>query len=246
MESVQERTNDQVLWPNHICGLDGETTAKPGQPNPRQIWREDKEEFESSTVGNSVVLLRDDGNVHCIWGMGRHVRHHVDQCVLFNVPRAGVKRELSTPEPPRKLVYRVWEDQGEKLAEGVREQGQGLSKEQCARISKREVHIRCTAADGQECSDLDHEERETHVAMEIRIKPMIHTRKVLAGIIGSSMFDTAARTSAKGLSSSEYSKRKSSSYLNHVSCTGARKAGTKRTLYCFPLYPAFQIPSALR
>ena len=86
----------------------------------------------------------------------------------------------------------------------------------------------CCNKHDQECSDLglNHKEKGTRVAMETRTN---HTRKVLAGIIGSSMFDTAARTSAKGLSSSEYSKRESASHLNHVSYTGAQKADVKHT-----------------
>jgi len=77
------------------------------------------------------------------------------------------------------------------------------------------------------------------VARETRKKPINHTRKVLTGIVGSSMFDTAARTSAKGLSSSAYSNRESTSYLHCVSHTGARKNKFRAHLILFSLlsYP---------
>jgi len=46
------------------------------------------------------------------------------------------------------------------------------------------------------------EEEETHLAVKERRRPMSHIRRVSTGMSGSSMFETEARTSGYGLSSS--------------------------------------------
>lgn len=72
----------------------------------------------------------------------------------------------------------------------------------------------------------------------MRKQPMNHTRKILTGIVGLSTFDTAARTSAKGLSSSAYSNCESTSRLHCQSHRRMKnKFQTHLILFSFLSYP---------
>ena len=61
----------------------------------------------------------------------------------------------------------------------------------------------------------------TNLAVMQRASPMTHMRMVIAGISGSSMLDTEARTSGKGLSSSSTASR-SNSILRGGAVSGQR------------------------
>ena len=64
----------------------------------------------------------------------------------------------------------------------------------------------------------------TYAAMKQRTRPMTHIRNVIAGISGSSILETDARTSGNGLSSSSSPKVSKSKPILQVSVSQYRES----------------------
>ena len=91
-ESVHESTCDQVLWPQHTGGLDGQPTTEAGHFKPGHIVREDHQNLVPKPVLDTVVLPLDYEHVGYIRGHRGDTSHNAKERVFLYIPWARVER----------------------------------------------------------------------------------------------------------------------------------------------------------
>ena len=225
MECVEDRADNQVLGPDHTSRPNEHSPAKASQAEPRHLGSHDQDHAKPIRQAPLIIHLRDNNSVDSIGCTRRDVGHHEHTSVLFDVPWTWIEGELKPAEPSGEPVGCHWKDEGKQLAKGMGSEGHYAGGYYRSWLSEIEEHI-CRSkwqsmtgvwwlVKGIKRWLLElgaHSRRalNTHAVINTSSIPINHIRIVRHGISGSSIFDTEARTSGNGLSSSSIASKSNS------------------------------------
>ena len=101
VESVQQSTGDQVLWPYHTGRPDEESSAEPGQAESSQLRSQHEGNVKTVAVSDAIVDFKNYDGVQSVRRGDGDIGHNVHQDVFLDVPGARVERNLESTKPSR-------------------------------------------------------------------------------------------------------------------------------------------------
>ena len=101
VESIQQSTGDQVLWPHHTGGPDKESSTEPRQAEPSQLRSQHKRDIKTVAESDAIVDFKNHDSVQGVRRGNGDVGHNVDQDVFLDIPGPRVERNFHSAKPPR-------------------------------------------------------------------------------------------------------------------------------------------------